>query len=171
MAAIVQVPGAALVKVNTGSASALQSLGYTENGVTYREEELVINVPGDQNGGDEGNPIEIQKLGIVTHVHLEFSKWDEVVSQQVQAKCNNNGTGPVGQGVSITPGTLYFSNTLYFRLLIVPLTNVAFVRNFLTACPIEAHEINIGTRYAKFVVDFICYPPVGGGASWNLTAT
>lgn len=183
MAAIVQIPGPAQISLNTGASSALAIWGFTENGAVIREEMLKIDVPGDQNGGDAGNPIEIQDLGRVGRVHLEMSKWDEAVSEFVQAKVNPNGTAitgppnsPTTQGVSPVPGLLLFSNTYYFRLLVKPLTpaaaaNTLFVRNFLIAIPIEAHEINLGTRYARFVSDWICYPPVGGGTYWNTTST
>jgi hypothetical protein len=170
MAELVQVPGPAHILLNTGASAALQAWGFTENGAIVREEMLKLDVPGDQNGGDQGNPIEIQDLGRVGRVHLEMSKWDATVSQQVIAKSNTNGTGAVAQGVSPVPGVLIFSNTTYFRLLINP-TVAGFVRNFLVAVPIEAYEMNIGTKYARFVTDWICYPPVGGGTYWNTTNT
>ena len=170
MSDIINIAGPAVVKLNSGSAGALQEWGYTEEGVMVREEMLTLNIPGDQNAGSEGNPIDIQDLGRVGHVHLEMSKFDPVVAQQVIAKANTNGTSPVGQGVSPSPGVLLFSNSLYFRLLILP-TNSAFIRNFLIAVPIEAYEMNISAKYTRFVSDWICSPPVGGGTYWNMTGT
>lgn len=170
MATIVQVPGFASVNLNTGASFTLQTWGYTENGVIIREEMIKLDVPGDQNGGEAGNPIEIQDLGRLGRVHMEMSKWDEVVGRQVIAKANANAVGFVAQGVSPIPGTLLFSNAFYFRLLIIPNVNPLFIRNFLFAFPIEAYEMNIGTKYAKFVSDWICYPPIGGGTYWNQVA-
>jgi hypothetical protein len=169
MSEIIQVPGAAHVLINSGGSSALQGLGYTENGAEVREELLAGDIPGDQNGGDQGPPIDIQKFGLIGHVHLEMSKFDLAVAQYVIAKSNPNGGIATGQGVSPTPGNLIFSNTDYFRLLLFPAVNASFVRNFLIAVPREAHTYNLGTKYARFITDWICYPPLGGGTYWNLT--
>lgn len=171
MAEIIQIPGPCHVLINQGAAGALTALGYTENGATVREEMLAGDIPGDQNGGDQGAPIDIQDFGRIGHVHLEMSKWDETIARAVQAKQNPNGTGFVAQGVSPSPGALLVSNSLYFRLLLFPATNSLFARNFLIAIPREAHELNLGTKYARFVTDWICYPPVGGGTYWNTTTS
>lgn len=171
MAEIIQVPGPCHVLINQGTASALAALGYTENGAEVREELLAGDVPGDQNGGDQGSPIDIQKFALMGHVHLEMSKWDEAVARAVQAKSNPNGSASNAQGVSPAPGVLIFSTTDYFRLLLFPATNSVFVRNFLIAVPREAHALNLGTKYARFITDWICYPPLGGGTYWNTTSS
>jgi hypothetical protein len=171
MAEIIQVAGPCHVLLNTGASSALQGLGYTENGAEVREEMLSLDVPGDQNGGDQGAPIDIQYLTLMGHVHLEMSKWDETVARVVQAKANPNGTSPPGQGVAGTPGTLIISNSWHFRLLLFPSTLATLVRNFLFAIPQEAHGLNLGTKYSRFLTDWRCLPPVGGGTYWNTTSS
>lgn len=169
MAEIIQIPGPCHILLNTGASSALQGLGYTENGAEVREELLAGDIPGDQNGGDQGPPIDIQKFGLIGHVHLEMSKWDAAVAAYVMAKSNPNGSIPTAAGVSPTPGGLIFSNTDYFRLLLFP--SLSLPRNFLIAVPREAHTYNLGTRYARLIADFICYPPLGGGVYWNTTTS
>jgi hypothetical protein len=45
----VVVEGPCLVQVNTGSAGALEDLGYSIDGVQVTEETFMSDVPGDQN--------------------------------------------------------------------------------------------------------------------------
>lgn len=171
MAEIIQIAGPCHVLINAGTSSALVGLGYTENGVQVREEMLAGDIPGDQNGGDQGAPIDIQDFARIGRVHLEMSKWDSAVAAAVIAKVNPNGAGFVAAGVSPAPGTLLISNALYFRLLCFSATTAGLVRNFLIAIPREAHEYNLGTKYARFVTDWVCYPPLGGGTWWNITSS
>lgn len=171
MAEIIQIPGPCHVLLNTGASSALQGLGFTENGAEVREDLLAGDVPGDQNGGDQGPPIDIQKFGLIGHVHLEMSKWDSAVAAFVKAKSNPNGSIPTAAGVSPTPGGLIFSNTDYFRLLLFPTGGSIFVYNFLIAVPRDAYTLNLGVRYGRFIADFTCYPPLGGGVYYNTSTS
>lgn len=165
MATAVQVPGAALIKTGSGSSGALESLGYSINGVEITEEMLSEDVPGDQNGGEGGPPIDIQDFGHIARIRMELSVWDFTVAGRLRSKLNG-----VSQGVSPTPGSLIFANSYHFRLLILPVT-AGDAMNFLVATPREPHVINLGTKFARLIFEWIAYPPVGGGTLWNTTTT
>ena len=67
MANLVHVAGLALIKISFGGSGYLE-LGYTRNGADITHEGFFLDVPGDENGGDEGPPIEIQFLGEIARV-------------------------------------------------------------------------------------------------------
>ena len=165
MALGVQVPGAALVRVANTSGGTIFDLGYSINGVEITEEMLSEDVPGDQNGGEGGPPIDIQDFGHIARIRMEMSVWDFTVASSIRAKLNG-----VTQGVSPTPGSLIFANLYAFRLLILPAI-AGDAMNFLKAVPRDPHVINIGTKFARLVFDWIAYPPTGGGTLWNTTTT
>jgi hypothetical protein len=165
MALAIQVPGAALIKTGTGAASALESLGYSINGVEISQELLSEDVPGDQNGGEGGPPLDIQAYGTIARIRMELSSWDFTVAGKIRSQLNTiaNGTSPV-------PGSLIFGNSYHYRLLILP-TVSADAMNFLQAVPRDPVAINLGTKFARLVIEWIAYPPVGGGALFNTTTT
>jgi hypothetical protein len=68
MTATPQNHGKATIRVNTGSAGVLETVGYTRNGADLTTEGFWIDVPGDENGGDSGPPIEIQYVGEMARV-------------------------------------------------------------------------------------------------------
>lgn len=173
MSALVQVPGACLVKTNTGSTGALESLGYSINGVEVSEEMLTEDVPGDQNGGEGGPPVDIQDFGHIARIRMELSVWDFTVAGKIRGRLNaatSSYTPTPGAGISPTPGTLIVANILHFRLLLLP-TIAGDAMNFLAAVPREPYAINLGTKFARLIFEWIAYPPVGGGTLWNTTTT
>ena len=172
MAATPQVSGACEIKLDTGTTRALQSLGWTANGANVTRTRLTTDIPGDQNGGDEGVPIDIQDFGGFYRVRLEMTKWDTAVESKVRVTGNPNGTGgysSLSLGSVVTPGTLIVANAAYYRLLLLP-TDAARAMNFLAAIPREdPYEINFGTKYSRLILSFTCYPI--GGVIWNTTTT
>jgi hypothetical protein len=120
MAAIVQAYGLATIKVDCGAG--LETLGYTRNGAEENYEAFWIDVPGDQHGGDQGPPIEVQYLGEIARIRLEMTKYDEAVLDKVKARLRSGTAGTVG-----TPGTLMFAGSKYIRVLI---HSVSEPRNF-----------------------------------------
>lgn len=173
MAEIVQVPGPCEILVGTGSTAALEHLGWTVGGAEIEEQVKLAEVFGDQNGGEEGLPIEWQHLGCMDVVTLEFSKLDFTVAQKVSQRINpglSSYGGTIAAGTSPTPGTLILATTSYYRLLLNP-TNSTFIRNYLIGIPIDPITSNIGTRFQKRLQRWMCFPPVGGGTLWNVTNT
>ncbi len=166
MASAIQVPGACQILVDTGSSHALEELGYSENGVFISEEMFMSDVPGDQNGGEEGPPIDVQYFGEIHRVRMELSKWDSAVAAKVLPVLYG-GT----EGVAGTPGTLIAAGTLYYRLLLKT-TNLPrnYLRAFLRGQP---KEINTGTKYSRLVLNWECHANGigGGGTIYNTTTS
>lgn len=167
MAINVQVAGPALVKIDAGQGSGIETLGYTINGVNISDELFAGDVHGDQNGGDEGPPIDIQYFGEIARIRMELSKWDFDVASKVEGRLASTAAGVIG-----TPGCLFLGDTLntnYFRLIISPSKDTAFNRNFGAAIPRNAIEVNIGTKYSRFVIDWECHAL--SGILWDTTIT
>ena len=172
MAQTPQIAGACEIKVDTGAARALQSLGWTANGAEISRQKFTVDIPGDQNGGDDGVPIEIQDFGGLYRVRLEMTKWETTVESAIRKTGNPNGTGgfsSLALGSVITPGTPIIANAAYYRLLLLP-TDAARAVNFLCAVlRDDPYEINFGTKYSRLVLSFVCYPL--NGVIWNTTTT
>lgn len=160
MAATVNNAGLASIKIDAGSGLTL--LGYTRNGADVSEDAYMTDVPGDENGGDEGPPIEIQIMGETARVRLELTKWDTTVADLIRARVRaaTAGTPP-------TAGTMLFSGTKYFRLLV---HGVALPQNFPVAIPRAPIEINKGTKFATLVIEFECHKD-SNGVLYNSTTT
>lgn len=154
--------------VNTGTAGALASLGWSREGIEPRRTRLTVNVPGDQNGGDDGNPIEIQDLGGFYRVHMEMTKWDAAVAANIRTLGNPiTGTGAftaLTLGTIPTIGSQIFALSAYYRLLLKP--TVSQTMNFLCAVPVDdPYSIMLSTKYSTLILDWICYPL--SGVIWN----
>ena len=164
MAITVNVAGLATIKAGTGASGALESLGYTMDGARITSEGYTTNVPGDQNGGDEGPPVEIQYLGETARVRLEMTKWDTAVQAKLEARFKG-GTA----GTPPTAGSLMFAGGGYFRLLI---HSPATPRNFICASLLKQPiEINKGTKFSRLVLEFECYKDPTTGVLYNSTIT
>ncbi len=70
MALNYHIAGPAAIKVDTGDANAWQTLGYTRDGVSLRDESAWLEYYADSGGGDRGIPIEIIHLGQFSRVRL-----------------------------------------------------------------------------------------------------
>lgn len=172
MAEAVIVPGPCQIKLNTGTAGALESLGWTINQVDIEEQVKFEEVFGDQNGGEQGNPIEFQHLGLMDVISMELSKFDWAVAQKVAQRINgttSSYSGTKAAGTSPTPGTLLFSTTSYYRLLLVP-TDATYIRNYPIAVCLDPINSNLSAKYQRRMLRWMCFPPVAGGAIWNTTA-
>jgi len=162
MAAAVVVAGACLVRSGTGSASALEDLGYSINGIEITEKVYTSDVPGDQNGGDEGPPIDIQYFGETHTIRMELSKYDATVAAKIQPKQLGGTAGTIG-----TAGTLYGAGSKSFRIL---LTATNFTRNYLACVPRgEPISLNAGTKFTKLVLEFEAQ--ASGGTIYNTTTS
>jgi len=139
----------------------LESLGYSENGVEITEQIFTGDVHGDQNGGDQGPPIEVQYFGEVHTIRLTLTSWDEAVLNKIRKL-----TAAATIGVNLTPGTLLLE-THSFRLL---LNSTNRPRNYLRVLFREAREINKGTKHSKAVLVGTAYKNASG-VLYNTTTT
>lgn len=161
MAVVSHVAGLATVKINDGTGPGLQTLGYTRDGVEISEETFWGDIPGDERGGEQGPPVEIQWFGAIARVRCELTKWDDAVATLVRAAIPSNTAGSPYS--SSGAGTLVFSGTKYFRLLIASPTEP---RNFIVAIPRSNNEINKGTKFSTQVFEFECHAD-SSGVLWN----
>jgi hypothetical protein len=175
------VTGPCAMWIAAGAPSNLQTLnqlGWTINGVEIIEETFVGDIPGDQNGGDQGPPIENQHFGDIHRIRGELSSFDfaqaELVSQRI-APSSGYGAG-LSQNAAYPAGMMMKSNNLGFRVLLLPLQpnpnnspmNVfTFPRNYLFGIPRTGIQRNLSSRYSRYVVEFECHDV--SGALWNTT--
>lgn len=154
MTATPHAAGAALVSVGTGSAGALETLGYTRQGVDVRSQAFFVDVPGDENGGDQGPPIEIQYMGEIARIRLELTKWDDAIAAKIRTRLLGGAEGTPG-----TPGTFMFGDSKTVRVTISSINNdMNFPRCFIR----DAWEINVGTRYSTLVVELEAHKDATG---------
>ena len=165
MAVVPHVAGSCLVKIDANQGPGLESLGYTVNGAEIEVRQFKSPVHGDQNGGEEGPPIDVQHFGAIHIVRLEFSTWDTATMNKVLAAVAN-GTA----GVMPTPGSLMAGGSLYYRLLLLTANEPI---NYLRAFPVDEIGINKGSKYSKQRVTFECHANAagGGGVIYNSTTS
>ena len=142
----INVFGACTVKVGTGSAGALETLGMNRNQADVVHQPYFINVPGDANGGDEGPPIDVQYLGEIVLVRLELTTWDPLVAEKIRARVRGGTVGSVP-----TAGLLMIAGGYYTRICLVTPVSVC---NFPIAIIRGANEFGVGTRFSTFVTEF-----------------
>lgn len=162
MSTIVNVAGPVLIKVNTGSAGGLADLGYSANGVNIDEQDFNENVPGDENGGDAGPPIDVLHHGQIHIIQMELTKWDPTVAARISNRVN--ASAPTAG--TVEPGVLYAGDSKFMRLL---LTGDNFTRNYLAAIPRGSIGLNAGSRYSRQRLAFECHAV--SGVIWNTTTT
>ena len=166
MAVIVNVTGLATIKVAPAAGAPLSTLGYTQNGAQITFEGYELRVPGDENGGDDGPPIDIQVLGQSARIRLELTKFDTTVSDTILTRTPG---GTLGQPdtVAVPIGTLIFASSQYFRLVIDTATRpfnfpcVSFVKT--------PQELNAGTKYQRHIVEVEAFKHPSTGILWNRT--
>lgn len=154
------VCGAALIKTGTGSAGALESLGYTANGAEISENQYYGDIHGDQNGGDEGPPIDIQIFGETHLIRIDLTSYDETVADNIRKMGGTLGT-------PLTSGGLMFTGSLAVRLVILTTT---YPRNYPRVVFRGAKEVNKGTKFSRLRLEATAYKD-GNGVLWNTTTS
>ncbi len=162
MAATIQVDGLATIKIASPLGGSLETLGYSENGVEITEQLFTGDIRGDENGGDQGPPIDIQYFGEMHLIRMLMTKYDETVIDKVRAGVAGGTAGTPG-----TAGSLYFQGAVSWRLLI---HSVNRPRNYINVVFSEPKEINKGTKASKALVIARAYKS-SGGVIYNATTT
>jgi hypothetical protein len=166
MAVQVNVCGLATIKVAVAAGAPLQTLGYTQNGAQITLEGYEVRVPGDENGGDDGPPIDIQILGQSARIRLEMTKFDTAVSDTILTR-TPGGTLGTPDSVAVPIGTLIFASSQFFRLVIATATRpfnfpcVSFVKT--------PQELNAGTKFQRHIVEVEAFKHPTTGVLWNRT--
>lgn len=154
MAETVVKDGLCHIKLASPADGTLEALGYARNSVDPSGDTYMTDVPGDQNGGDEGPPIEIQHMGDIWRVRIELTKFDTAVATKLKARLPG-----ATEGVPATPGTLLFADNKVFRLL---LHSTSRPMNFKRAVLRSAVEFNKGTKWQTFSCEFECHKDADG---------
>jgi len=157
MSVAVVIDGLCQIWVGTGAGDDLEALGYTRNGAECTAEAFMLDVPGDENGGDDGPPVEIEYLGELYRIRVEMTKFDPAIADKVACRLKGGTVGVPG-----IPGQLVFAGDKHFRLLIKPISPAdgeTAVRpwNFFRAVPKGAIEINKGTKYSTLIMEWECH--------------
>ncbi len=164
--AVIQVDGLCEISVTTGSAFALEVLGFTRNGAEVTGEAFWIDVPGDQWAGDDGPPIDVQYVGEIERVRLELTKFDNNLANKLKMRLNDAGVVYDGTsanaGKRLSAGTLVFANSFAVGLLLRPLgrqTGDVPQRPlyFPRAIPRMPVEENKGTKFSTLILEFECH--------------
>ena len=160
MAVAIQVAGPCLVKTDTGSANALESLGYTRDGAQITFDGYMLDVPVDDNGGEAGPPADVQYMGETATIVLNLTKYDSAVIAKVTPRLYGGTDGQVG-----TPGTLFFGDSKSYRLL---LATTLLPYNFVRAILRSANEVNKGTKFSEYRLVWTAYKNASS-VLWNTT--
>lgn len=163
MALGIQALGACAIKVDTGSSHALETLGYSDDGVQIEEHGMFHDIPGDQNGGEGGVPIEKQFLGEQHFVRFTLTKYDAAVLAKVQSRVYGGTPGTMS-----TPGTLMSANSYRLLLYTAQVSSASTSRNYLVAMPIDVISHNRGTKATRYSMSWVCYPNANN-VIWNTT--
>lgn len=149
-------------EVKTDAAGSLATLGYSEDGVQVENQDFTLNVHGDQNGGTDGPPIDVQLLGQIFLIRLTLTKFDWTEAESVLSRTLNGtyGTPPAA-------GTLVFQDSKAIRTLINPTVRpLNFVRSFVRG----SWEVNKGTKHNKLILGIeghVNGPVDGTNTLWN----
>lgn len=144
MSMLHQVAGPVIVTWDTTN-----QLGYSRDGAQIRIEPRWIDVFSDEYGGASGAPADAQLVGAVAHVSCDLTKYEQTYCHALTAFTKSGSAG-----VLPAFGTLIRQDTKYAPLLLNGSNedwtfSVAFVR--------QAIEVNKGTRFSTFVLNFECW--------------
>lgn len=114
MAEQIQVRGPAIIKVGTGDAGALETLGYVENQAEAEVQPYFADIYGDQHGGQSGPPIDIQFFGAIARGQLVFSRYDSAVLAKLEPFVLGGTAGTIA---AADIGKLMIQGGYYTRLL------------------------------------------------------
>ena len=154
------VAGPLQVWVDTGSSNALEFLGWTTNGASIEQTAFQTPVFSDENGGEQGQPVDYQLFGNQHRVSLELSKFQSAVLAKLDARYN-----PAVDAGDIGVGMLLNCTSGKFRLL---LWAPNFVRNYPNSYVLEPIEQSpIGSQYTRARCSFTCNKI--GGVLFNTT--
>lgn len=160
------VAGPISVWVDTGSTNALQQLGWTLNGINIEAIGFISPIHSDENGGEQGPPVDYQLMGQQHRITLELSKPVMTVVAALEKFYNpNTSSANVGTGMLLgcSSGT--------FRLLLMsPTAGATFLRNYISCVILEPIDYSpIGSQATRVRITFTAN--VVGGVLYNQTNT
>ena len=156
MTILVNASGPILFKIAIDSGlTTLQNLGYALDQPRVIEQPYWYDVHGDQHGGMNGPPIDVQYLGMVIRVRAELSRFDRDVANIVRKRIRN---GTIGSVPDADIGALAFQSPEFMRVVMSPQHAVrgsaSETRNYVCCIPREATEQSYGTKFSTFIFEF-----------------
>ncbi len=158
------VAGPVEVWVDTGAGNTLEFLGRTTNGIDLQNRGYTSDVPGDQNGGDQGVPIDTQYFGQEHIIDGEYSTFDDAVLTKVEARVN--------PGSGITNPVVGFLMNCGGGSYRVVLKAANFQRNYVN-CFVSGSvgRTPVGSQYTRARVTFIARVNPDTGVLFNTDMT
>lgn len=156
------VAGPLQIWVGTGTAMALEFLGWTINGAEISEQPFIAPLASDDYGGDQGPPSDYQLMGSQHRIGLELLKYQKTVAAKLENFFNSaalssaSGTAGVGMLLGCTP------LTTRVLLLSGDPASPQYVRNYPLALILEPLEYSpIGSQASRLRVNFIVNAKAG----------
>lgn len=150
--------------VSTGSANAMELLGWTRGGIQITEQAFQVPLTSDVSGGPEGPPDDYQYLGEMHQIVAELARYDTAILAKLARRIN--------AGVATrTKGMLVACSTGYFRALFLS-TN--FVRNYTRIFipePIDMAPIGTPVMYPRISFTGLEDSANTDSKPWNTTYT
>lgn len=144
---VYRVFGACLVQVGTGTNNALETLGYTESGVTVRERYALTPIMTDVMGPEL--PGEMQKFGIEAFASAPLISWNPTVWEKVMKRMSNATTA----GQMAASGTLVHTNSTTVRAALVSGDSLEDPYYFPTCVLKEPTERKLASKHGPLVVN------------------
>ena len=163
----INVSGPVKVRVGTGTADALETLGYSVDGVEVSEQAYWHDVHGDEHGGTAGPPIDTQYLGRTVRIRMELSKFDRDVARKIQGRVKS-ARANYSKVESAHIGLLAFQDDEATRVLLESSSNPL---NFPVCIPRRAIETGEGTKYSTLLVEFEAHRRSSDDVLWDTTTT
>jgi hypothetical protein len=146
----IQVTGVVNVQyAEPHTGATLLPLGVATDSIQITERHYYHDIPGDANGGQQGPPIDIQKLGEVHTINIRFSSWHYGNMQALEQHFHAT-RGEITQGEI---GTLMFQSGSAIRLLLETAVEED-VRNYWHCILREPKTFSIGTKYTEQSLTF-----------------
>ena len=165
MALAVQKTGLVTVYTKVGLQSSFTSTGYAMDMVRIREQPFHHDVPGDENGGPQGPPIDVQYLGSIVQIQIEMSKSDPTQVGLLR-KFAQYTQGTISQN---EVGTLQFANKSIAVLLYAP--NAPLPLHFPCCIVREPIEYGLGTKFAAVQLSITAYRHPTTGVLYDQVTT
>ncbi len=145
----IAVFGAAILRVSPDEKTdpvEADTIGLTRNGAESTFDASWLDVPGDQYGGDDGPPIDVQYLGETGRIRFELTKWDSATVDRIYGRLVGGAAG-----VQEQPGTLVFSGG---KSRIVDIVGFSETIRFHVAFPRAPIQLNYATKFSTLVCEF-----------------
>lgn len=155
------VAGPCEIWVDTAADRALEFLGWSINGVTIEEIAYHSEIHSDQNGGEQGPPVDYQLFGHQHRISMELSKFQSAVLAKLAPRFH-----PLTDAGAVNVGMLLGCSTATFRLLLLAPN---FTRNYPTCVIPDPIEMSpIGSQASRARLSFTANQGIGG-VLWDTT--